>query len=172
MAKKDNVQKEDINDNLVTKIPSGIEGFDEISRKGIPRGRTTLVSGTSGSGKTIFAAQFLHNGIVGYGENGVFVTFEEDPVDIIKNMNGFGWDIETLIKQKKWMFVDASPVPEEEVEVGKYDLGALMARIKYAIETVNAERISVDSISALFPRYEDPATIRNELFKVTDELKK
>lgn len=169
---KDNIKKEDINNNLVTKIPSGIEGFDEISRKGIPRNRTTLVSGTSGSGKTIFAVQFLYNGIVRYGENGVFVTFEEDPTDIIKNMNGFGWDIETLIKQKKWMFVDASPVPEEEVEVGKYDLGALMARIKYAVETVNAERISIDSISALFPRYEDPATIRNELFKVTDELKK
>jgi len=85
---------------IFTKLASGIPGFDEISRGGIPKGRTTLVSGTSGSGKTVFAAQFLHGGVVQGGENGVFVTFEERPVDIIKNMKSFGWDIAKLVKEK------------------------------------------------------------------------
>jgi len=67
----------------VEKIPSGIPGFDEISHGGIPKGRVTLISGTSGSGKTVFSAQFIYKGIVDYGENGVFVTFEESPTDII-----------------------------------------------------------------------------------------
>ena len=165
-------KKNDAENSLVTKVPSGIEGFDEIAKKGLPKGRTTLLSGTSGSGKTIFAAQFLYNGIIEHGENGVFVTFEEDPSDIIKNTNGFGWDIKKLVEQKKWAFVNASPTPGDKVEVGKYDFSAFMARIKYAIDTVNAERVAIDSVSALFPRYEDPATIRNELFKIADELKR
>ncbi len=84
--------------NKLKKMLSGIPGFDEISRGGIPNGRTTLVSGTSGAGKTLFSTQFLYNGITQYGENGVFVTFEEKPEDIIMNIRSFGWDIEKLIQ--------------------------------------------------------------------------
>ena len=115
------------------KVASGIPGFDEISHGGIPRGRTTLVSGTSGSGKTAFSAQFLHEGVVDFGENGVFVTFEETPEDIIKNTNSFGWNIGKLVKEGKWVFVDASPDESDSVKVGQSDLGAFLARIDYAI---------------------------------------
>jgi circadian clock protein KaiC len=155
----------------LVKVPSGISGFDEISLGGIPKGRTTLVSGTSGAGKTVFAAQFLYKGIVDYKENGVFVTFEESPIDIERNMGSFGWDIKKLIKQKKWAFVDASPDEAENIEVGKYDLEAFLARISHATKKVKAKRVAIDSISALFPRYEDAATIRRELFKVAAKLK-
>jgi circadian clock protein KaiC len=156
---------------ILTKVPSGISGFDIIAQGGLPKGRTTLASGTSGSGKTIFAAQFLHNGIVEQKENGVFVTFEERPGDIMKNMSSFGWDIPKLIKNKKWAFVDASPDESQNEEIGKYDLSGFMIRIQHAIKKVNAKRIAIDSISALFPRYQDAAIIRRELYRLAAKLK-
>ena len=81
--------KKDKTVGVITKIQSGVSGFDEISKGGIPKGRTTLVSGTSGSGKTVFAAQFLYHGVTQEKENGVFVTFEERPNDIVRNMHWF-----------------------------------------------------------------------------------
>ncbi|MFH1768764.1 MAG: ATPase domain-containing protein, partial [Candidatus Omnitrophota bacterium] len=100
----------------VQKIPFGIRGFDVISEGGIPKGRTTLLSGTSGSGKTLFAAEFLWRGIKEYNENGVFVTFEETPNDICRNVMSLGWDLRALEKQGKFAFVDASPSPDEKTE--------------------------------------------------------
>ena len=153
------------------KVVSGIPGFDEISHGGIPKGRTTLASGTSGSGKTVFSAQFLYKGVTECGENGVFVTFEETPQDIIKNTNSFGWDIAKLIKENKWAFVDASPDEADNLEVGSYDLGAFLARIEYAIKKVKAKRVVIDSVSALFTHFQDPGIIRRELYRLTYKLK-
>jgi circadian clock protein KaiC len=96
----------------VQKIRTMIEGFDDISHGGLPVGRTTLVSGTSGTGKTLLAAQFLYNGISIFDEAGVFVTFEESPTDIIKNAASFGWDLQKLINEGKLFILDASPDPE------------------------------------------------------------
>lgn len=158
--------------DIVQKIPFGVRGFDVISEGGIPKGRTTLLSGTSGSGKTIFAVEFLWRGIKEHNENGVFVTFEETPGDICKNVRSLGWDIRALEKKGKFAFVDASPSPEEKTEVGEFDLGALVARILYAIKKVNAKRVAVDSITALFPQYKDTGIIRRELFKIAAALKK
>lgn len=156
----------------IQKTPSCIEGFDIIARGGIPKGRTTLVSGSSGSGKTIFCAQFLYGGVMEYGENAVFVTFEERPDDIIRNMKSFGWSIDKLVKEKKWAFVDTSSDDSQSTVVGNYDLGAFLVRIEYAIKKVNAKRVAVDSISALFPRYGDTALLRRELYNITSRLKK
>lgn len=155
----------------LTKIASGIPGFDVISHGGVPKGRTTLASGTSGSGKTVFSAQFLYKGVTEYGENGVFVTFEETPEDIIKNTNSFGWDIAKLVKENKWAFVDASPDEADNLEVGSYDLGAFLARIEYAIKKVKAKRVTIDSVSALFTHFQDPGIIRRELYRLTYRLK-
>ena len=156
----------------LSKVISGIPGFDEISHGGIPKGRTTLASGTSGSGKTVFSAQFLYKGITECGENGVFVTFEETPEDIVKNTKTFGWDIEKLVKENKWAFVDASPDEADNVETGQYDLGAFLARIEHAVKKVKAKRITIDSVSALFTHYQDPGIIRRELYRVGSRLKK
>src|SRR5687767_12281053 len=95
--------------NLVTveKIATGISSFDVIAKGGLPKNRTTLISGTAGSGKTVLAMQFLASGIAA-GENGVFVTFEESAGDIRKNMRGFGWDLESMERDGKLAFVDAS----------------------------------------------------------------
>jgi len=154
------------------KVASGIPGFDEISHGGIPEGRTTLVSGISGSGKTVFSAQFLYEGTVKFGENGVFVTFEESPRDIIRHTEGFGWNINKLVKEKKWAFVDASPDEANSVEVGQYDLGAFVARIAYAVKKVKAKRVVIDSVSILFANYQDSGVVRRGLYKLIANLKK
>ena len=131
----------------VQKVPTGIEGFEHVSMGGIPKSRTTLLSGTSGSGKTIMALEFLWKGVTRFKENGVFVTFEETPNDIVKNVKSLGWDFDILEKQSKIGFVDASPSPDDKEIVGTYDFSALLARIEYAINKVKAKRLAMDSIS-------------------------
>src|ERR671915_2254274 len=106
----------------VQKLPTGIPSFDVIARGGLPENRTTLVSGTAGSGKTVFAVQFLAAGIRDVNEHGVFVTFEESASDIRKNMRSFGWDLESWEKSGRFAFVDASPDPGVEmIETGPFD---------------------------------------------------
>jgi len=115
---------------MIKKIQTGIEGFETISNGGLPKGRSTLVSGTAGSAKTVFACQFLAQGIVQFGEAGVFVTFEESPEDIRQNMDGFGWDVAQWESEGKWVFIDASLQSDHETMfVGEYDLSALLIRI-------------------------------------------
>jgi circadian clock protein KaiC len=157
----------------IEKLATNIPGFDHITCGGLPKHRTTLVSGTAGSAKTVFAAQFLAAGIMKSGENGVFVTFEEPPTDIRNNMASMGWDIEKWEAEGKWQFVDASAQPgEDPVVTGSYDLGALLARIEYAISSCNAARVSLDSLGAIFTQLPDRANVRRELFRIASSLKK
>ncbi len=156
----------------IKKLETGIDGFDLVTDGGLPQGRTTLVSGTAGSGKTVLAAQFLAEGIIKTGESGVFVTFEESAVDIRKNIISLGWDINTWEKEKKWVFVDASPqAGEEAIFTGDYDLGALLVRIENAVRSINAQRLSMDSLGAIFSRFEHTTTIRSELLRIASALK-
>jgi circadian clock protein KaiC len=157
----------------VEKILTGIAGFDEISKGGIPKGRSTLIAGTSGSAKTIFAAQFLADGISKFDEAGVFVTFEESAQDITRNMMGFGWKIDDWVANKKWAFVDNSPEPAVvHIESGDFDLGALMARIEHAVKKVNAKRVALDSLGAIFSQFTDSSRVRSELFRIAVSLRK
>ncbi len=156
---------------FIEKVKTGISGFDLLSEGGLPKGRTTLVAGTAGSAKTIFACQFLVEGIR-EGENGVFVTFEESPRAIRKNMRGFGWEIEQWEAEKKFAFVDASPKTGNRPLVsGEYDLGPLLARLEYAIEQVQAERVSMDSLGAVFSYIPDMAQVRGDLFDIAWALR-
>ncbi len=156
----------------IEKIETGIEGFDMISEGGLPKGRTTLIAGTSGSAKTVFAVQFLSEGILKKEEPGVFITFEEPPDDIRKNVISLGWDVAKWELEGKWAFVDASPVVgEDHVIAGEYDLGALLARIEYAVGKIGARRVSMDSIGSIFGRFSDAGMVRNELFKIAAAVK-
>ncbi|AFY76349.1 circadian clock protein KaiC [Pleurocapsa sp. PCC 7327] len=156
---------------FIEKLETGIPGFDFLSQGGLPKGRGTLVAGTAGSAKTVFACQFLVEGIV-RGENGVFVTFEEPPKALRRNMLGFGWDIQKWEEEGKWAFVDASPQPGERPMVsGEYDLGALIARIEFAIRKYNAQRISLDSLGAIFSHLADSAQVRSDLFRLASALR-
>lgn len=158
---------------FVEKLQTGIPGFDLVSNGGVPKERTTLISGSAGSGKTVLAAQFLAEGILKHEENGVFVTFEESPEDIRKNLVSLEWDISDWEARGKWNFVDASPSLGEEIVVsGKFDLAALLARIENAVTKIQAKRVSMDSLSAIFSRFEDKNIIRHELFRIASALKK
>ena len=151
----------------LAKVLTGISGLDTLTYGGLPSDRATLVAGSSGSGKTIFAVQFLASGIAEFGETGVFVTFEETPEDIRRNVASFGWDLAAWERDGKWAFVDASPNPEEEIiEAGDYDLGGLMVRIRGAVDRIGARRLAVDSLSAVFSQFQDSSIIRNELFRI------
>ncbi len=160
-------------DLSICKLETGIEGFDLVSQGGLPTGRTALVSGTAGSGKTVFAAQFLAEGITKSDQAGVFVTFEESPDDIRRNMVSLGWDVPTWEGEDKWLFVDASPQMEDEtIVVGSYDLGALLARIENAVRKVDAERVALDSLGAVFSRFDESSVIRTELFRISSALRR
>ncbi len=154
------------------KLPTGIPGFEHISSGGLPLGRTTLLSGSAGSAKTLMAAQFLAEGIRRFGQNGVFVTFEETAEDIRRNLASFGWEIEEWEAQGRWAFVDASPEPEvDTVILGEYDLGGLLARVEHAVDRVGAMRLSMDSLGAVFNQLSANHTIRREMFRVAARLR-
>ncbi|MDJ0511422.1 MAG: circadian clock protein KaiC [Crocosphaera sp.] len=157
--------------DYIEKLETAIPGFDFLSEGGLPKGRATLVAGTAGSSKTVFACQFLAEGIK-RGENGVFVTFEEPPKALRRNMRGFNWNIAQWELERKWAFVDASPQPGEPMMVtGDYDLGALIARIEFAIRKYNAKRVSMDSLGAIFSHLSDSAQVRNDLFRLASALR-
>src|ERR1051325_7167754 len=159
------------NHRAVEKLRTGISSLDIIAKGGLPKKRTTLISGTAGSGKTVFVTQFLAAGIAN-GEPGVFVTFEESAADIRANMRSFGWDLAQWEEEGKLTFVDASPDPNvETVEAGAFDLGALLARVENAVKKVKATRVSVDSLGAVFSQFSDQTMVRGELFRIATGLK-
>ena len=160
-------------DPALERVKTGIEAFDDLVMGGLPRGRTTIVGGTPGSGKTVFATQFLAHGIADLSEPGVFVTFEESPTEIETNMASFSWNIRGWREDKKLVFVDASPRDHDQMVVGDFDLAGLLARIMHAVKTARAKRIVLDSITQLFDHFvTDPTAVRRELLRVATALKK
>jgi circadian clock protein KaiC len=147
----------------------GKKGLEHITLGGLPEGRTSLVVGSSGSGKTIFALETLYRGITQFDRPGVFVTFEERPVDITGNVKT--WNIDELVTQGKLKFVDASPEPTEVEEVGRYDLSGLLVQLEHAIKTVGAKFVVMDSIGSLFYQFSDSGLIRREILRLTEVLK-
>jgi circadian clock protein KaiC len=154
------------------KLETGIEGLDQISYGGLPKGRATLVAGTAGSAKTVFAVQFLAVGIIKFNQPAVFVTFEESPADLRRNVNGFGWDIAEWEQKKLWSFVDASPIKDQHAHIsGEFDFGGLLARIRHAVKEIGAKRLVMDSIGAVFSQFDSAAIVRRELFALAETLK-
>ncbi|MEC9053271.1 MAG: circadian clock protein KaiC, partial [Actinomycetota bacterium] len=156
----------------ITRMPPGCPGLHHVRAGGLPEGRSTLVSGTAGSGKTVLALQFLHDGLRDYEQPGVFITFEERPEQLRANAASLGFDIAKLEEQGKWLFVDASYSPDrDEQQVGPFDFGALLLRLRHAVEQVGATRVALDSIGAVFTRYQDANVVRRELMRVTELLR-
>jgi circadian clock protein KaiC len=152
------------------RLATGIPGFDQIAGGGLPVGRNTLVTGIAGAGKTVFAVQFLAEGIRSFGHPGVFVTLAETPADIRRNAAALGFDVAGWEREGAWRFVDASPV-EEDVVVGAFDFSGLTARILAAVDAVGATRVSIDSVSTAFLRYADAAAVRTALQGMLGALK-
>jgi circadian clock protein KaiC len=159
-------------DDAIPKTPTRVPGLDLICHGGLPTGRTTLIAGSAGSAKTVLACQFLSEAIRHGDHSGVFVTFEERPEDIRRNMVGFGWPIEEWQKTGRWAFVDASPEPDEPTVVaGGFDLGALLARIEHAVSRTGAKLVAMDSLGAIFGQFTDFAVVRSELFRIATALR-
>jgi KaiC/GvpD/RAD55 family RecA-like ATPase len=142
-------------------VPTGIHGVDTIlADKGIPKGHTILVSGGPGSGKTTFAIQFLYIGATQHNESGVYVTLDEEPSEIKKNMSKYGWDLNRLEEEKKLIFINVSPVRVAPSETGLIQIGMkefrlikLLEAIKKGVKEVNAERVVVDPITIFTLQY-------------------
>lgn len=157
--------------NGTGKAPTGIEGLDEITFGGLPRGRATLVCGGPGCGKTLLAMEFIVHGAIKYNEPGVFVAFEETEEELTQNFRSLGFDIDKLEKSKK-LIVDHIRVEKSEIEeTGEYDLEGLFIRLESAIDAIGAKRIALDTIEILFGGLTNAMIIRSELRRLFRWLK-
>jgi len=153
------------------KCPSGIGGLDEITEGGLPRGRTTLVVGGPGCGKTLFAAEFLVRGATLYGEPGVLMVFEETAADVVANVASLGFDMDRLVSEGK-IYIDHVRVVRQEIEeTGEYDLDGLFIRLSNAIDKVGARRVALDTLETLFSGFDNPGILRAELKRLFQWLK-
>ncbi|MGB8359037.1 MAG: circadian clock protein KaiC [Bacteroidales bacterium] len=157
--------------NNLLKSPTGIQGFDEITGGGLPAGRPTLVCGGAGCGKTLFGMEFLVRGTTQYNEPGVFMSFEETNEELIKNVASLGFDLEDLIKHKK-IALDHVHIERSEIEeTGEYDLEGLFIRLNYAIDSIGAKRVVLDTIESLFSGLPNQLILRAELRRLFRWLK-
>jgi len=157
-------------ESILEKTITGIEGLDDITSGGLPQGRPTLVCGAAGCGKTIFAMEFIVHGAE-MGEPGVFVSFEESIEDLKKNFISMNPDLNDLIDQNKISF-DYVHIERSEIEeTGEYDLEGLFIRLGYAIDSIGAKRIVLDTVEALFSGFSAEALLRAELRRLFQWLK-
>jgi len=153
------------------KSPSGIQGFDEITAGGLPTGRPTLVCGGAGCGKTLFGIEFLVRGATQFDEPGVFMSFEETNAELTINVASLGFDLEDLVKNKK-IVLDHVHIERSEIEeTGEYDLEALFIRLGYAIDSIGAKRVVLDTIESLFAGLPNQLILRAELRRLFRWLK-
>ena len=157
--------------NPIEKALSGIPGLDEITGGGLPRGRTTIVCGGPGCGKTMLGIEFLVRGAVEFNEPGVIMAFEESPQEMASNVASLGFNLEELAAQKK-LFLDYVPVdPSEIAETGAYDLEGLFIRLQNAVDTIGAKRVMFDTLEALFTGFSNTNVLRAELRRLFQWLK-
>jgi circadian clock protein KaiC len=158
--------------NVLPKSPTSIQGLDEITGGGLPKGRPTLVCGGAGCGKTLFAMEFLVHGATLYNEPGVFMSFEETEEELKANVASLGFDLANLIDLKK-IWVEHIHVERCEIEQsGEYDLEGLFIRIHHAIESIGAKRLVLDTLESLFSGLPNPLILRAELRRLLRWLKK
>jgi len=155
----------------IAKVKTGIQGLDEITFGGLPAGRPTLVCGSAGAGKTMLAAEFIVRGATEFREPGVFMMFEENADELTENVRSLGFDLDDLVAKKK-ISLDYVRIERSEIEeTGEYDLEGLFIRLGYAIDTVGAKRVVLDTLEALFSGLPNHAILRAELRRLFRWLK-
>ena len=153
------------------KTLSGIKGLDEITSGGLPKGRPTLVCGNAGCGKTLFAMEFIVRGATQFNEPGVFMAFEETEDELTVNVASLGFDLDDLVLQKK-LILDHVHIERSEIEeTGEYNLEGLFIRLNYAIDTIGAKRVVLDTLEAIFGGFPNPEILRAELRRLFRWLK-
>lgn len=155
----------------LAKAPSGIQGLDEITGGGLPRGRTTLVCGSAGCGKTLFSLEFLVRGATEFNEPGVLLAFEETAAELAQNVRSLGFDLDELVEGGQ-LVIDHVHVERSEIEeAGAYDLEGLFIRLGLAVDSIKAQRVVLDTIETLFSGFSDQAVLRAELRRLFRWLK-
>lgn len=153
------------------KAPTGISGFDEITFGGLPKGRPSLVCGSAGCGKTLFAMEFLVRGATQFGEPGVFVAFEESAADLATNVASLGFDLVDL-QAHNLIRIDHIQIDRSDIEEsGEYDLDGLFIRLNYLIDQIGAKRVVLDTIETIFSALSNQAILRSELQRLFHWLK-
>lgn len=148
---------------VARKARTGIAGLDEITNGGLPYGRPTLIAGGPGSGKTLLGITFLINGATQFNEPGVLMTFEENVSDLTNDVASLGFDLQTLIEERR-LVVDYVHVDRSEIEeTGEYDLEALFVRLDHAVKSIGAKRVMLDTIESLFSGFQNEGILRAEL---------
>jgi circadian clock protein KaiC len=161
-----------MNRRSLSKTPTSIQGLDEITGGGLPKGRPTLVCGGAGCGKTLLAMEFLVRGATQHNEPGVFISFEETEKELTENVASLGFDLDRLVRQKA-IWLEHISIERSEIEQsGSYDLEGLFIRIHLAIETIGAKRVVLDTIESLFSELPNPLILRAELRRLFGWLKK
>lgn len=171
MSASNSRQYQELPEGPMPKVPSGIQGLDQITDGGLPQGRATLVSGDVGCGKTVFGVQFLVRGALDYDEPGVLMTFEETPGELVQNMFALGFDLKELVDQKKLSLHYVHIDRREIEETGEYDLEGLFVRLNYAIDAIGAKRVVMDTIESIFSGFNNEAILRAELRRLFRWLK-
>jgi circadian clock protein KaiC len=157
--------------SALEKSPTGIKGLDEVSGGGLPKGRTTIVCGGPGCGKTMLGIEFLVRGATEFNEPGVLLAFEETPQEMARNVASLGFDLKGLADRKKLFFEYVYIEPSEIEEAGDYDLEGLFVRLQNAIETVGAKRVLLDTVEALFSGFKNMGILRAEIRRLFRWLK-
>ncbi|WP_316846359.1 circadian clock protein KaiC [Pedobacter psychrodurus] len=168
---KSKMQLEKQSSGAISKTLTGISGLDEITLGGIPTGRPTLICGEAGSGKTLFSIEFIVRGALSYDEPGVFMAFEEKADELKTNVASLGFDLDKLEKDKK-IRLDYVHIDRAEIEeTGEYDLEGLFIRLGYAIDSIGAKRVVLDTIENLFSGMSNEGIIRAEIRRLFQFLK-
>jgi len=162
------------------RIKTGIPGLDELIEGGFVKNKSILLEGTTGTGKTIFSVQFIHNGVTEYGENGVFITIGERKRHVLQYMNKFGWGLENLIKSNRLSIIDAMPTPKGPMGKSKFYIvnkpniefstDSITELIQKEVKRIGASRVAIDSITALLSVSSDDFTHRHELLALSNLL--
>ncbi len=153
------------------KAPTGIEGLDEITEGGFPKGRPTLICGSAGCGKTLLSMEFLVLGAMKYDEPGIFFAFEESSEELKQNVASLGFDLDALEADGKLIVDHIHIEPSEIEETGDYDLEGLFIRLGYLIDSIGAKRVVLDTLETLFGGLQNEAILRAELRRLFRWLK-
>ena len=171
MTQINNTNTSKSHNTQLPKCPTGIQGLDEITGGGLPKGRPTLVCGSAGCGKTLLGMEFLVRGATEYGEAGVFISFEETVEELTQNVTSLGWDLDRLVAEQK-LSIDCLYIdPSEIQETGEYDLEGIFIRLGYAIDSIGAKRVVIDTIEVLFTGLSNTGIVRAELRRLFRWLK-
>jgi circadian clock protein KaiC len=156
--------------NKLLKSPTGIKGFDEITEGGLPKNRTTLVSGNAGSGKTLFGIDFLIKGATDFNEPGILLSFEETKDEIFKDVASLNMDLQGLVLSKK-ILLEHVILEHKDIQEADFNLEGLLVRLEYAIDSIGAKRVVLDSLESLFASVTNIGILRLEIKRLFRWLK-